>query len=97
MSYPQLILNDYSNLPKFLEEKINSKPRMAYYYKKENDGKWKFMFKESKNAVNITHIKEFWEDTKFKINKITLNPYPPPYFARYRGAGSHYRVYLEQS
>ena len=95
MSYPQLILNDYSNLPKFVEEKINEKRRMAYYYKKDNKGMWVFAYKESEANLNIADIKKIWEKTRFKIDKITLNPYPPPFFARYRGAGSHYRVYLD--
>jgi hypothetical protein len=95
MSYPQLILHDYSNLPKFVEEKINSKRRMAYYYKRDNKNAWVFAYKESETNVNISDIKKIWEKTRYKINKITLNPYPPPFFARYRGAGSHYRVYLD--
>ena len=95
MSYPQLILHDYSNLPKFVEEKINEKRRMAYYYKKDKNGMWVFAYKESETNVNISDIKKIWEKTRFKIDKITLHPYPPPYFARYRGAGSHYRVYLD--
>jgi hypothetical protein len=97
MSYPQLILHDYSNLPKFVEEKINSKRRMAYYYKRDKKNAWVFAYKESETNVNISDIKKIWEKTRYKINQITLNPYPPPFFARYRGAGSHYRVYLENN
>ena len=94
MSYPQLILHDYSKLPKFVEDQLNTKPRMAYYYKKEK-GIWSFMRKESKGRVTIQNIKDYWKNTRYSINKITLNPYPPPFFAYYRGAGSHYRVYLD--
>lgn len=97
MSYPQLILNDYSNLPKFVEDQINTKKRMAYYYKKDSKGVWCFAYKESEYNLSIADIKKIWEKSRYKISKITLNPYPPPYFARYRGAGSHYRVYLDNS
>ena len=97
MSYPQLILHDYSKLPKFVEQQLNSKPRMAYYYKKDVNGIWSFMKKESRGNVTIENIKEFWKNTRYSINKITLNPYPPPFFANYRGAGSHYRVYLDNN
>jgi hypothetical protein len=97
MSYPQLILHDYSKLPKFVEDQINSKGRMAYYYKKDKRGVWGFMYKESDTPVNIATIKDFWKNTRYSINKITLNPFPAPFLAKYRGCGSHYRVYLDHN